>query len=177
VSTHIFGIRHHGPGSARSLRLALEALRPDVLLVEGPPEAEGILSLLTHEAMKPPVAMLLYVPEQPQRAVFYPFARFSPEWQALAYGLERGISIRFMDLPQSIQLAVAAKEEAADEPVDPVPLDDDEPTAQTADASTRAAATAPGSTERPSVQDDPIGWLAEAAGYSDRELWWEQQIE
>jgi hypothetical protein len=27
------------------------------------------------------------------------------------------------------------------------------------------------------VEDDPIGMLAEAAGYTDRELWWEQQIE
>ena len=34
----IFGIRHHGPGSARSLRAALEQLRPDAILVEGPPD-------------------------------------------------------------------------------------------------------------------------------------------
>ena len=37
---HLFGIRHHGPGCARSLLRALEALRPDCVLVEGPPESE-----------------------------------------------------------------------------------------------------------------------------------------
>ena len=40
---HIFGVRHHGPGSARSLRAALDAARPDIVLVEGPPDAaEGL---------------------------------------------------------------------------------------------------------------------------------------
>jgi hypothetical protein len=42
---HVFGIRHHGPGSARSLLRALDALRPDVLLIEGPPDAAGVLGL------------------------------------------------------------------------------------------------------------------------------------
>ena len=45
---HIFGIRHHGPGSAWSLREALEALEPDCLLVEGPPDAREVLPLLAH---------------------------------------------------------------------------------------------------------------------------------
>jgi hypothetical protein len=28
---HLFGIRHHGPGSARSLERALQALGPDLV--------------------------------------------------------------------------------------------------------------------------------------------------
>ncbi|HVG01184.1 MAG TPA: DUF5682 family protein, partial [Chloroflexia bacterium] len=72
-SVHIYGIRHHGPGSARSLREALSELQPDCILVEGPPDAEGVLPLLTHPEMRPPVALLVYLPEQPRRAVFYPF--------------------------------------------------------------------------------------------------------
>ncbi|WP_170159778.1 DUF5682 family protein, partial [Calidithermus terrae] len=48
MNVHIFGIRHHGPGSARSLKAALEALRPDCILVEGPPEADPLLPLLLH---------------------------------------------------------------------------------------------------------------------------------
>lgn len=43
MSIHLFGIRHHGPGSARSLCEALEALRPDAILIEGPPDAESVL--------------------------------------------------------------------------------------------------------------------------------------
>ena len=105
MATHIFGIRHHGPGSARSLRAAIQALEPDCILVEGPPDAEEVLPLLAHAEMKPPVALLLYVPEEPSRSVYYPFATYSPEWQAIAYGLQRNVPVRFMDLPQSIRLA------------------------------------------------------------------------
>jgi hypothetical protein len=105
MSVHIFGVRHHGPGCARALRAALEELQPDALLVEGPPDAQEALALLPNAAMKPPVALLLYVPDAPQRAVYYPFTHFSPEWQALSYALGRGIPARFMDLPQANQLA------------------------------------------------------------------------
>ena len=101
----IFGIRHHGPGSARSLRAALEQLRPDAILVEGPPDAAEVLPLLAHPDMRPPVALLIYAPDLPRRAVYYPFALFSPEWQALHFGLTSGIPVRFMDLPQAHQLA------------------------------------------------------------------------
>src|SRR3954466_4553442 len=87
ANVHLFGIRHHGPGSARSVRRALEELRPDAVLVEGPPDADGGLPLLASEGMRPPVALLVYLPDQPQQSVFYPFAVFSPEWQALRYGL------------------------------------------------------------------------------------------
>ena len=40
---HLFGIRHHGPGSARSLERALDALDPASVLIEGPPEADAVL--------------------------------------------------------------------------------------------------------------------------------------
>ena len=77
MTVHLFGIRHHGPGSARSLACALEDLRPDAVLVEGPPDAHEMLPLLAHEEMKPPVALLVYVPDEPRRAVYYPLAVFS----------------------------------------------------------------------------------------------------
>ncbi len=48
MSLHIFGVRHHGPGCARSLRTALETLKPDIVLVEGPPDAQSVLPLLVH---------------------------------------------------------------------------------------------------------------------------------
>lgn len=40
---HILGIRHHGPGSARNVKAFLEETKPDIVLVEGPPEADAIL--------------------------------------------------------------------------------------------------------------------------------------
>ena len=41
------------------------------------------------------------------RAVFYPFAEFSPEWQAIRFAVARNVSVRFMDLPQAHRMAEA----------------------------------------------------------------------
>src|SRR3954452_23260054 len=101
----VFGIRHHGPGSARSLERALDELQPDTVLIEGPPEADPLLELAAREDMAPPVALLTYVPDEPARAAFYPFARFSPEWRAIRHALANGIPVRFMDLPAANKLA------------------------------------------------------------------------
>lgn len=156
----IFGIRHHGPGSARSLRRALEALAPDIVLVEGPPDAAEVLPLLAHPEMRPPVALLLYASDAPQHASYYPFAQFSPEWQALDYALGRAIPVRFMDLPQRHRIALDLRARvAADQPApDALPAADGEP-------------------EADQIRRDPIGALAAAAGYSDGERWWEHIVE
>ena len=79
MTVHLFGIRHHGPGSARSLAQALRQLQPDLILIEGPPEADELLTLAASADMRPPVALLVYAPAMPQHAVFYPFAVYSPE--------------------------------------------------------------------------------------------------
>jgi len=103
----LYGIRHHGPGSARSLREALAELGPDVVLIEGPPEADGLIRLAGDPEMQPPVALLGYVPGEPKKAAFWPFAVFSPEWQAIRYALGAGVPVRFCDLPAAHQLAMA----------------------------------------------------------------------
>ena len=102
----VFGIRHHGPGSARSLVAALEGLQPDAVLVEGPPDADDLIELVADEEMVPPVALLVYRPDEPTRAVYYPFAEFSPEWQALRWAVTRRVPARFMDLPMAHRFAV-----------------------------------------------------------------------
>lgn len=101
----VFGIRHHGPGSARSLERALAELQPDAILIEGPPEADALLPLAARAEMEPPVALLTYVPDEPARAAFYPFARFSPEWRAIRYAHDHDVPVRFMDLPAANKLA------------------------------------------------------------------------
>ena len=105
MATHILGIRHHGPGSARRVRERLRTLRPDLILVEGPPEAEELLGQIAREGMKPPVALLAYEPTSPRNAVFYPFAVFSPEWQAMYYAATEGVELHFFDLPLIYRLA------------------------------------------------------------------------
>ena len=114
TKVHYFGIRHHGPGCARSLVRAFDALQPDCVLVEGPPEAEGVLAALMSEHMQPPVALLSYCPDEPGRAVYHPFAVFSPEWQALRWALLRQVPVSFIDLPLTHQLAMAKEREEAD---------------------------------------------------------------
>jgi hypothetical protein len=109
ASPTLYGIRHHGPGSARSLRDALVELSPDVVLIEGPPEADALVELAGDPEMQPPVALLGYVPGEPKTGAFWPFAVFSPEWQAIRYALGAGIPIRFCDLPAAHQLAMVGR--------------------------------------------------------------------
>ncbi|GJD93094.1 DUF5682 family protein [Methylobacterium iners] len=165
----IFGIRHHGPGSARSLRAALDAFRPDCLLIEGPPDADDLIRLAAHEAMAPPVALLVYRPDRPGDCAFFPFAAFSPEWVAMRHGIEAGAAVRFIDLPHAIQLADGFGLPGEDEVAPP----EGEPIAAAADAS---------SVEEPivapaAIRRDPLGELAQAAGYPDGERWWDALIE
>ena len=156
MSTHILGIRHHGPGSARRVRAALEKIKPDIVLVEGPPEADNILEWVGHADLKPPVAILVYQPDDPKRAVFYPFAEFSPEWQAILYARQHKIPVRFMDLPMAHQFELRKPNEAIESslnnPVVPLP-----------DAAT--------------LKRNPIAWLAAAAGFEEEENWWEHSFE
>ncbi|HZR42263.1 MAG TPA: DUF5682 family protein [Ktedonobacteraceae bacterium] len=177
MSIHVFGIRHHGPGCARSLRAALEKLQPDIVLVEGPPDAQEILPLLPQRDMQPPVAILIYAQDDTRRAVYYPFARFSPEWQALRYAFRHDIPARFIDLPQAISLA--KRPDDVPQPNENQPADDSNHTTSAGGAnavvsSTEAPANAP---QQEEPQDDPLALLAQAAGYTDHELWWERQIE
>src|SRR5262245_24347637 len=109
----LFGVRHHGPGSARSLVRALETYAPHAVLIEGPPDANALLPLAAREGLEPPVALLIHATGESKRAVLYPFARFSPEWQAIRFALARGIEVRFIDLPQAHRLADA--QEARDD--------------------------------------------------------------
>ncbi|MEV0439183.1 DUF5682 family protein [Streptomyces spectabilis] len=139
----LLGVRHHGPGSARAVRAALDAAEPRVVLIEGPPEADGLVRLAADADMRPPVALLAHVVDEPGRSAFWPLAEFSPEWVAIRWAVRRGVPVRFMDLPAAHTLA--RREEEPDEP-------------------------GPG-------RGDPIGTLAEAAGYDDPERWWEDVVE
>lgn len=149
-SPRIYGVRHHGPGGARSLALALLETPPDILLVEGPPEADSLVELVAHEQMQPPVALLVYALDDTSQASFYPFARFSPEWQALHYAASNKIPLRFFDLPASIRLA--QREDSAPE----------------LQGETALAATS---------QGDPMDEYARLAGFADGESWWDALIE
>jgi hypothetical protein len=99
LRVRVFGIRHHGPGSARSVRQGLEEFSPDVVLIEGPSDADPLVVLAASESMEPPIALLAYATGEPSKAAFWPFAVFSPEWQALQWAAKNGVQARFCDLP------------------------------------------------------------------------------
>jgi Family of unknown function (DUF5682) len=101
----VLGIRHHGPGSARAVAAELAELQPDAVLIEGPSDAQPILALAAADGMSPPVALLAYAVDDPAHSVFWPFAAFSPEWQALTWALAHDVQVRFCDLPASMVLA------------------------------------------------------------------------
>ncbi|MER6317285.1 DUF5682 family protein [Streptomyces sp. NPDC001581] len=101
----LLGVRHHGPGSARAVRAALDAARPEAVLIEGPPEGDGLLALAADPGMRPPVALLAHAADDPGRAAFWPLADFSPEWVAIRWAQQAGVPVRFMDLPAAHSLA------------------------------------------------------------------------
>lgn len=152
MAVHYLGIRHHGPGSAKNVKEYLEKIKPDIILLEGPPEAETILQWASHAEMKPPVAILAYVPDDLQSSLFFPFVEFSPEWQAILYSIKNKIPLSFMDLPVAHKLALDKNKQLADN------ASQDE--------------------EKEEIHyKDPFSYLANIAGYDDAEKWWENFVE
>ncbi len=119
----LLGVRHHGPGSARAVRAALDEARPAAVLIEGPPEGDALLELAADPGMRPPVALLAHAADDPGRAAFWPLADFSPEWVAIRWAQEAGVPVRFMDLPAAHALAAAGEPDADQVEPDAVRLD------------------------------------------------------
>lgn len=136
---NVYGIRHHGPGSARALAEALDANPPDVLCVEMPADFAPAVAEVGNEALVPPVALVAYDPKSVSRALYYPLARFSPEWVAMRWAAARDVAVVPVDLPAPLMMASGARAHP--------------------------------------VRVDPLGAMAAAAGYDDRERWWERTFE
>jgi hypothetical protein len=169
--TRVLGVRHHGPGSARTVVAALEAMHPDVVLVEGPPEADELVALLADPGLVPPVAVLAHAAERPSLAAFFPLAVFSPEWQALRWAVDHGVRVRFLDLPATHRLALrAAEEEARGHEGHSGHAGQD----RQEDDGDGPPAVPPAD---PALRADPIAALARAAGHEDPERWWDGVVE
>ncbi len=152
MQIHLLGIRHHGPGSAKSLLKALHEIQPDVILLEGTEEADALMKYVIHKELKPPVAVLIYNPKELSQAVYYPYTEFSPEWQAIKFGLENKVPIVNFDLPQGIRFAEKLESETQFEDVKQLDIYDE-------------------------IRRDPLGFMGKLAGYDDGERWWESTFE
>ncbi|MFD5522051.1 DUF5682 family protein [Streptomyces sp. NPDC127066] len=178
----LLGVRHHGPGSARAVRAALEAAAPRVVLIEGPPEADALVPLAADKDMRPPVALLAHVVDEPGHSAFWPLAEFSPEWVAIRWALEHGVPARFIDLPAAHTLAGRGEGTDPDRdgpvsaPTDtPPPADDPGPSGDPGQPD--AAGGSGRSADGTALRIDPLAVLAETAGYDDPERWWEDVVE
>lgn len=154
---HILGIRHHGPGSARRVLHALEQYQPDCLIVECPADAEKACAYIADTALVPPAAILIYNSDHLQQALYYPFASFSPEWQAMRWAYGRSVEVRLMDLPAANQLAARDADDVSQLQVFDKNAEEEKELAR--------------------IASDPLGYLASLAGYEDKERWWEITFE
>ena len=117
---HLLGVRHHGPGSARSVVRALDELDPAIVLVELPADASSLLRWIGDPGLRPPVALLGYLATDVSRAAFWPLAEFSPEWQAVRWALAHDRPVRPIDAPAGWALATSDDDRRVRGRVDPL---------------------------------------------------------
>ncbi|MGH9139187.1 MAG: DUF5682 family protein, partial [Acidimicrobiales bacterium] len=98
---------------------ALDDIGPDAVLVELPADCDKVLRWVTDPGLRPPVALLGYLPSNVSHAAFWPFAEFSPEWQALRWAFHAGITPQPIDVPMGWTLGA---EQVRDDPIALDPL-------------------------------------------------------
>jgi hypothetical protein len=156
---HVVPVRHHSPAIARATAAVIRAVRPRLVLIEGPDDANHLIDALTAPDAVAPFALLAYRPPEVKQAtadaapqvVFYPFCDYSPELVALRTARELGIEARFCDIPARASLE--AREPHKD-PEDPAQDANEDPTADAPE---------------PSLYDI----VAQRLGFQSHEEWWE----
>jgi hypothetical protein len=173
---HVFGVRHLSPMGAWQLRAFLDDVRPEVVLIEGLDDADDLLADIVRKETKPPIAILAYTDSLPVRTLVYPFARYSPEYQAVRWAKERNARAEFFDLPSDVFLGLQDAE-----------WDRLEAARRAATAAREAAAETAGGAPAVAVEDIGISepmprrslyqQFAEQAGERDFETYWERHFE
>ncbi|QDU75955.1 hypothetical protein Pan97_29990 [Bremerella volcania] len=102
----VFGVRHLSPMGAWQLRAYLDEIRPEVILVEGIDDATPLVGDMTRKTTHPPIAILAYTDTLPVRTIVTPFARYSPEYQAILWAAENKVEAQFFDLPSECFLGL-----------------------------------------------------------------------
>ncbi|OZI12886.1 hypothetical protein CEW92_04355 [Bacillaceae bacterium SAS-127] len=105
--TIYFPVRHHSPACSYHLQKVIETYRPEVILIEGPTNANELLPYLVHENNQAPFAVYysyadqaaLLDEEKGKYTCYYPFLDYSPELVALRQAHKFGIKAKFIDLP------------------------------------------------------------------------------
>ncbi len=106
-------IRHHSPACAWHVKNIIGELHPDLILVEGPDNANALIPVMTDGETKAPFAVYYSYRDKTGRIsgekghykCYYPFLDYSPELVALREGSRLGIETAFIDLPYGEILA------------------------------------------------------------------------
>jgi hypothetical protein len=99
-------IRHHSPMCARAVLHTLETWQPDYICIEISAEAASLLSNVSDDKIKPPIALLMVQAQSIESACFLPLTEYSPEWVAIQYANKHDIEIDCIDLPQKHSMAL-----------------------------------------------------------------------
>lgn len=94
----LIGVRHHSAALARVVPELLERFRPEVVLIELPPEFSPWLEWLAHPETQAPVALSACLNDG-QQISFLPFADFSPELAAIRWAAKHKIPVAAIDSP------------------------------------------------------------------------------
>jgi len=108
-------VRHHSPACALHVGRMIERVRPCVILVEGPDNANALVPVMVHEDTKAPFAIYYSYhdtagrisEEKEHYKCYYPFLDYSPELEALRAGKRLEIPAAFIDLPYGDILAAS----------------------------------------------------------------------
>lgn len=101
-----FPVRHLSPNGAYALKKYLDKINPDIVLVEGPSDANNELDNIVNRHVVPPIAILAYTDEMPVKTILYPLASYSPEYVAIKWAKSNNKEVRFIDLPSDVFLAM-----------------------------------------------------------------------
>ena len=175
MEIEVLGIRHHGVGSAKNLLARLKEINPDHIIIEGPEELMNCFNI-DIDTIKPPVSILLYNPNELSNSSFYPFAEYSPEWQAIKFAQKNNISFTTADLPKKISFGIAKKRK--DELKEKLLAENDSEEEGLENKSIleekEKKLIAPEGYE---FHNHPIEVIAKIEGYENTELWWEHNFE
>ena len=141
------GIRHHGPGSTKNLVYLLEQFDPDAILIEMPQETEALFEHIGSALLKAPVSILVHDKKDPSRVSYLPFTTFSPEWQAIQWANKHEKKVHAIDLPLGYFKAAENYKQGLLKDFKSLKF------------------------------SNPLAQMAQLAGFSDMEKWWNETFE
>jgi hypothetical protein len=157
---NVFGVRHLSPMGAWQLRAYLARVSPDLVLIEGLDDATDLLYDVTRKETVPPLAILAYTDTLPVRTLVYPFARYSPEYQAICWAHAHDVPAEFFDLPSDVFLGLQDAE-----------LEKLEKQRQ------KASEAVPVAVGVPEPRQSLYQQIADLAGERDYDTYWERHFE